>query len=246
MCYLIAKLVLALSRVFNLTWYCLVLYLGMKRKHWLVLTFWLALISGFYIYVYSSQSNINQLLSNWLQSLASHPYSGLLLLIIYLIRPLLLLPISILTVFSGFLYGTFLGGLYALLATLISSSLAYGIGRFFNEDIPDSQSPWVTALRKRSFETVLISRLTFLPGDLVNYTCGFLNISYIAFILATALGGFPGLLVGILAGASIQGQFNFQNLSIKPWYLLSSMGLLVMSLWLSRYIRSKRPLEDLS
>jgi uncharacterized membrane protein YdjX (TVP38/TMEM64 family) len=217
----------------------------MKRKYWLVLTFWLILIIGFYFYAYSSNSSINQIISSWLQSLASHPYSGLLLLTIYLIRPLLLLPISILTVFTGFLYGPILGGLYAVLATLISSSLAYGIGRFFNKDIPDSQSSWATALRKRSFETVLTSRLIFLPGDLVNYTCGFLHISYIAFILATALGGFPGLLVGILAGASIQGQFNFQGINIEPWYLLSSIGLLLMSLGLSHYIRSRKPLEDL-
>ena len=153
---------------------------------------------GFYGYAYLSPYSINQILSNWLQTLAKHPYSGLLLLIIYLIRPLLLLPISILTVFTGFLYGPILGGLYALVATLISSSLAYVMGRFFNRGEPSLQNSWVTALRKRSFETVLTSRLIFLPGDLVNYTCGFLNISYIAFILATALGGFPGLLVGIL------------------------------------------------
>lgn len=133
-----------------------------------------------------------------------------------------------------------------MIATLASSSLAYGIGRFFGYETTSSQSTWVKSLRERSFETVLTSRLIFLPGDLVNYTCGFLKISYLAFLFATALGGFPGLLVGILAGASIEGQFNFTGIKVNLGYIVVSLCLLIISLGLSSYLRKRKNLEELS
>jgi uncharacterized membrane protein YdjX (TVP38/TMEM64 family) len=210
----------------------------MKWHSWLILGFWGLLLVAFWVYLSWSQQTPDQVLSLWLSSLAKHPYSAVFLFLVYLLRPLLLFPITILTVFAGFLYGPLLGTFYALLATLASSSLAYFMGRFFGRE-NKTQSSWMTSLRERSFETVLTSRLLFLPGDIVNYTCGFLRISFVAFIVATALGGLPGLLVGTLAGASIEGQFDFRGIKVNPWYIGASVGLLAVSLLGSYVLRRK-------
>lgn len=211
----------------------------MKLRYWLVIALWILIFLGFYFWVHLSHQSATRVLSDWLSILSEHPLRFFILIFIYLLRPLLLLPITILTVFTGFLWGPWWGSCYALFATLVSASLAYAIGRFVSGTQTHHQNPWLQNLRQRSFETVLISRLIFIPGDLVNYTCGFLKISFMAFLFATALGGLPGLLVGVLAGASIEGQFSFTGLKLNPWLIVSSIGLLLLSLILSRFLRAR-------
>ncbi|MGL4611601.1 MAG: TVP38/TMEM64 family protein [Trueperaceae bacterium] len=210
----------------------------MKLRHWLVIAVWLGFFIAFWVYVQGSGRGVTEILTDWLGSLSRSPYSVLFLLGIYLVRPLLLLPITVLTVFSGFLYGALWGTVYATLATLASSGLAYLIGRFLSGDNVRLQTEWLDKLRERSFETVLTSRLIFLPGDLVNYACGFLKISFTAFLLATALGGLPGLLVGVLAGASLE-TFSADGFKLNPWYIVASFVLLVGSLLVSRLLRNR-------
>lgn len=196
------------------------------------------LLVAFWVYMQRSDQSVTELLTNWLESLSNSPYSFFLLLAIYLVRPILLLPITLLTVFAGFLYGALWGTFYALLASLLSSSLAYLIGRFLSGDKIRLQTTWMNKLRARSFETVLTSRLIFMPGDVVNYACGFLKISFTAFLLATALGGLPGLLVGVLAGASLE-TFRADGFKLNPWYIAVSLLLLVLTLVVSRLLRHR-------
>jgi uncharacterized membrane protein YdjX (TVP38/TMEM64 family) len=211
-----------------------------KSRRWLVLALWVAVFIIFWWYVRSSNQSATGVLSGWLESLSKSPYSFLLLLAIYLIRPLLLLPITLLTVFSGFLYGAFWGTVYAMLATLVSCAVAYVFGRFLSDDKVQLQREWLNRLRARSFETVLISRLIFLPGDLVNYAAGFLGISFTAFLLATVIGGLPGLLVGVLAGASLE-TFSADGFKLNPWYIVASLLMLGGSLLLSWWLRKRGP-----
>lgn len=212
----------------------------MKLRHWLVLSSWLIIFIAFWLYVRQTGQSVAEILTGWLESLSKSPYSFLLLLVVYLIRPLLFLPITLLTVFAGFLYGAVWGTVYATLATLVSCAVAYVVGRFLGSDKITLQRGWLERLRERSFETILISRLTFLPGDLVNYAAGFLKISFVSFLLATAIGGMPGLLVGVLAGASLE-TFSATGFRLNPWYIVASLVMLILSLLGSRLLRRNQP-----
>jgi hypothetical protein len=53
------------------------------------------------------------------------------------------------------------------------------------------------------------------------------------------LGGLPGLVVGVLAGTSIEGQFSFTGITINGWYIAASLGLLGLSLGASYLLRSR-------
>jgi uncharacterized membrane protein YdjX (TVP38/TMEM64 family) len=209
-----------------------------KSRRWVVLALWILMVVVFWWYVCSSHQTATEVLSGWLESLSKSPYSFFLLLVIYIIRPLLFLPITLLTVFTGFLYGVFWGTLYTTLATLVSCAVGYFMGRFLSGDEARLQRKWLEQLRERSFETILVSRLTFLPGDLVNYAAGFLKISFMAFLLATAIGGLPGLLVGVLAGASLE-TFSASGFKLKPWYIVASLVMLAGSLLLSWWLRQR-------
>lgn len=217
----------------------------MKRVRRSILLLWLLLLISFWGYTRVQGLEPVTLLAAWLGRFAGNPLAPLMLLAAYLVRPLMLLPITILTLASGFLFGASWGFVYATFATLLSSALAYTFGRFFGMgSVSEGKyASFITALRDRSFETVLFGRLLFLPGDLINYAAGFFRVRLEAFLAATALGGVPGLLIGVLAGAAIEGDFHTTGLSLNLPYLLASAGIFVFSLGLSLILRRRVALE---
>lgn len=206
----------------------------------ITLLIWIAVVAAIYIYAQSSNQSINSLMQNGLRVIAEHKAAPIILMTIFLLRPLLLLPVSILSAFSGYLFGPIFGLAYALIATSASASIAFVIAFFFNKNKSDNpNSKFIKNLVSNSFETILVSRLTFIPGDLVNYSAGFFKINFWQFLLATAIGGLPGLAMTVLAGASIQGEFSFVGIEINIYYLLASTSLLIFSLLLARYLRRR-------
>ena len=212
-----------------------------SRKRWLILGLWLLLFVSFWLYLRLNGLGPGAALEMLLRGLSSSPWGGVILIGIFLLRPLLLLPITILNVFAGFLFGPLWGFVYATLATLASCSVAYLTGRYLSSAAKDSAATrgLLANLKARSFETVLISRLMFIPGDLVNYAAGALRVPFLAFVGATALGGAPGLLVTVLAGAATEGQFSFSGLSLNRAYLVASALLLVTSVGVSFGLRRR-------
>lgn len=206
---------------------------------YLVAAFWLTSLVAFWLFARAQGETPVALLNSLLTSLQAYPLSPLLLLGLYLVRPLFLLPITLLTLASGLLFGAFWGFFYAAVASLASASVAYLFGRFFTHDLP-GRFGWALSarLQRYPFETVLLSRFLLLPGDLVNYLAGFLRVRYAAFLAATAVGGVPGLLVGVLAGASLEGDLS-GGVQLNAWYLVASATLLVLSLGGSWIIRRR-------
>lgn len=215
----------------------------MNRRVWGVLLLWLIAIVAFWAYAQWRDEGVTALIQRWLLAISEARWGPLVLFGLFMMRPLFLLPITILNAFGGFLFGPVWGLIYTLSATLLSSAIAYGIGRFFGgvKTVTANDRGLLQRLRERSFETVLIGRLTFLPGDLVNYGAGFVRVSFAGFMLATALGGLPGLLMTVLAGASIEGAFRFEGVTLRPAFLVISILLLLLSLTLAHYLRRRRP-----
>lgn len=94
-------------------------------------------------------------------------------------------------------------------------------------------------LRENGFESVLMMRLVYVPYDLVNYLAGSLKISWMPFILATALGSLPGTLSFVLFGASIEGDFTGEMPGLDPRILLASALIFAASLLLSMYLKHR-------
>lgn len=211
-----------------------------RRQRALVLALWVGLLGTFWLVARARGEGPLTLLQAWLEWVAASPYGVLLLLGLYLLRPLLLLPMTMLTVFAGFSFGPAFGFAYALAAMLVSASLAYALARFLGGGLGREGGRFLDALRERSFETVLTSRLMFVPGDVVNYASGALRVRFRPYLAGTALGGVPGLAMGVLAGASIEGGFRFDGLRVRPAYLLASFFLLAVSLGVSRWLRRQR------
>ncbi len=205
---------------------------------------WLALLVGFWFYARSRGETPVSLLRNVLSALQDNSLAPLFLLLIYLVRPLFLLPVGLLTVAVGLLFGVFWGTVYALLASLLTAAVAYWLGRLFGRGLPAAQAGWLGRLKQYPFETVLLCRFLAVPGDLVNYAAGYLKIGFTAFLGATAIGGSPGLLVAVLAGASLTSLTERSARFSLDWrYLLASASLLVLSLGVSWLVRRRGGLK---
>lgn len=170
---------------------------------------------------------------------------------VYLARPIVLFPASVLTVVGGVLFGPVAGVVIVIVAANGSATIAYLVGRLLGRtpanrrDEAGAQmattllSRWSVKMRDNSFETVLVMRFLFLPYDLVNYAAGALRIRYVAFITATALGSLPGTISFVLLGASLD-RVDEGFGGIDPLALVGSVVIFIASLAIARGVKRRQ------
>lgn len=220
------------------------------QKSWLkqnsakltALTFWAALILGYQWYARSNHLSPFEAVQALLDFFSGSLWGPLVYILAYTIRPLILFPSTLLTLAGGFVFGPVLGVLYTIIASNLSSTIAYFVGRYFGEGLFKEDGSgglfqrYARRLRENSFETVMIMRFIFLPYDAVSYLAGFLRIRFWPFILATALGSIPGTLAFIGFGASIE-HFDGSMPRLNPVTLGFSIVIFFVSIMLSRIFK---------
>jgi uncharacterized membrane protein YdjX (TVP38/TMEM64 family) len=177
-----------------------------------------------------------------LLSVAETPRGALgVLLVAFALRPVTLLPPTVLTAFAGFLLGPWLGFVVATLAVVSTSLVPYGAARLLRgRSLRPPRSGWRSALARRPFAAVLSARLAMLPGDLVNVSAGVLRVPLWPFVAATVLGGSPGMLVGVLAGASLRGsRFSADALTLDLRLLVGALVVLLVSVAVAALLRRR-------
>lgn len=158
-----------------------------------------------------------------------------MLLLAYAVRPVLLLPVTVLTAFAGWWLGPVIGFFVASGAVTSTSLVPYAVARWARGRpvAGDGGAPtgWRRSLSHEPFRSVLLARLMMLPGDFVSAAAGALRVPWPTFLLATVLGGAPGLLVGVLAGASLPrgGAFAVDGLRLDPWLLGGALAAFVVA-----------------
>ena len=205
------------------------------------LLLWLVVLSAFLVAAGRHPGGVVGVLETALRTIRRSPDGLALLAGIYLVRPLLLLPVTILTMFCGYLFGPLWGVAIAHTAAVGSASAGYLAVRWWRGGrSPTADPAWTERLRLRTFETVLVSRLSFVPGDLVNGMAGALALPFTPFAVATVLGGLPGTVVGVLAGAAMHGEgFRAAALHLRPGFILASLALAALSLAVAVTLRRR-------
>jgi uncharacterized membrane protein YdjX (TVP38/TMEM64 family) len=216
------------------------------------LAFWLVLLGGYWWYARANALTPAESLQPLGAFLTGSVVGGLVYVLVYVLRPLIFFPATLLTLLGGFLFGPVWGVIYVVVGSNGSALAAYFVARFFGQDLllekEDSQgfiNRYARQMRDNSFETVLIMRLIFLPYDLVHYVAGFLRIDWRAFILATAIGSIPGTISFVLLGSSFGTleELAAGQVQVNPWALGLSIVLIVGSLIMSRILRRRGKLE---
>lgn len=209
----------------------------------IALVAWLALLVGYWAYTRATQTTPLATVQLLVDFLATSTLGIVVYILLYMLRPLILFPATLLTLAAGYVYGPVFGVLIVIVASNLSSMVAYLVGRFFGAGIIGKAegtgvlSQYTDRLRRNSFETVLVLRFLFLPYDLVSYFSGFLRVHWPAFLAATVLGSIPGTISFILFGAAFEGGFTGEVPRLNTGSLLLAGSMFVLSLGLSRWFR---------
>jgi uncharacterized membrane protein YdjX (TVP38/TMEM64 family) len=226
-----------------------------RRRLWLqrgvVVTIWIVAIVAWQRYQTSNGLSATGAAQQFIDSVEMAWWGVLAYIAVYLARPIVLFPASVLTVVGGLLFGPVVGVIIVMVAANGSATIAYLVGRLLGRT-PGARvdeegdhaattpiSRWSTKMRDNSFVTVLVMRFLFLPYDLVNYAAGALRIRYVPFIAATALGSLPGTISFVLLGASLdrvdQGLDGIDRVA-----LIFSIVIFVASLAIARMVKRRQ------
>lgn len=151
--------------------------------------------------------------------------------ILYTLRPILLIPALLLNLMSAALFGPVWGTVYTLLGGLGSATLCYYLARYSKfEFIANVADKWWSFVDKYTpaehFPKMLCLRLVpIFPYDPISFLAGLSNIPYRVYALATLLGMIPGaiaynfLVDNVLANKSIVFAISFMVVAFVLPYL---------------------------
>jgi uncharacterized membrane protein YdjX (TVP38/TMEM64 family) len=150
-----------------------------------------------------------------------------LFLAIYLVRPLFAWPTTVVAVAVGYVYGPVVGFPVALGGTVMSAYLPFAAARYFRIDsgvfgrLGDSGERFFEATG--DLRGMVASRLVPAPSDAVSAAAGLSNVPVRSFLLGTAIGETPWMVVAVLAGSSLD------TLSVdeigKNWLVVVVVGI---------------------
>lgn len=135
--------------------------------------------------------------------------SPVIYMAMYIVRPFVLFPASVLAMAGGLAFGTWLGMLYTLIGETIGAILSFlfarkvGTSLFGGKEDPRF-AKLERAMARRGFSMVLMLRIApFVPFDLVSYSAGVARVPMRAYVVATIIGTLPGTFAYNYLGATL-------------------------------------------
>jgi len=192
-------------------------------------------------------TEIPDLLQVWLSKLGL-PMAALIYIVIYVLRPLIFFPPSLLALAAGLVFGPRLGILFTIIGENVSAIFAFLLARWFGRQAIAAHEHelarrWDERLKRNGLVAVMIMRLIYIPFDLVNFGCGLTAISLRDFTLGTFLGVLPSIVAFVLLGgagaAGVGRRLDVLTLSIVFFFF----GL-ILARWLHRREENKTSSRD--
>ncbi|MCB1739496.1 MAG: TVP38/TMEM64 family protein [Gammaproteobacteria bacterium] len=194
-----------------------------------------------------------QLLSDFVSRHAA--VAGLIYVATYALATALSLPGgAILSVAGGFLFGGWLAGLYVVLGATLGATGVFLIARSSLGDLLRQRAgPWLARMeigfQRDAMSYLLMLRLIPLfPFFVVNLVPAFLGVRLWTYVIATAVGIIPGVLVFTFTGAGLGAVFDRnESFSVSavftPEIIAALVGLGLLSLLpvLYKRYRGRRP-----
>ncbi len=136
-------------------------------------------------------------------------YAPVIYMGMYVVRPFILFPASVLAMAGGLAFGTWYGMLYTVIGEVIGAVLSFllarkvGAGLFGGKENPRFLK-LERAMEKRGFTMVLLLRIApFVPFDLVSYAAGVARVPLRAYFIGTLIGTLPGTFAYNFLGATL-------------------------------------------
>jgi len=159
-----------------------------------------------------------------LGTVVAQPWFPVVLVGLYLVRPLFAWPITVLSALVGFRYGVTLGVPIALVGAVATSLIPYAVGRRLRTD-----HGWVgrvTAGGESYFRTagdlrgVVAARLAPTPAEAISAGAGVAAVPVPAFVLGTMLGELPWTVAAVAVGASLESTAGLGAVAVDPLFVV--------------------------
>jgi uncharacterized membrane protein YdjX (TVP38/TMEM64 family) len=168
------------------------------------------------------------------RDLADRPLAfGVLLVGVYLVRPLFAWPTTLVAILAGYAYGPLVGFPVALAGTTGSALLPFLVARYVGAGsglvarLGDSGERFFAATG--DLRGMVASRLAPAPSDPVSAAAGLSGVSTGAFVVGTAVGEVPWTVAAVLAGSSLEG-LSTAGLTAVGWELIAAAGAVAVAL----------------
>lgn len=171
------------------------------------------------------------------------PWFPLILIGLYLIRPLFIWPIVAISTIVGYRYGLTIGLPIALFGTVFTSALPYYVGRYTQTD--HGLLGTATNTASAYFDTVgdlrglIAARLAPTPAEPISIAAGLSSITLPTFIIGTLIGELPWTITAVLIGTSLH-QLTRTDLAItNPWLIIGGTltALILLAGPIYRYVK---------
>jgi uncharacterized membrane protein YdjX (TVP38/TMEM64 family) len=169
---------------------------------------------------------------------------------VYALATVFMVPGSLLTLLAGMVYGLAVGAALVIPASLLGATLAAVLGRTLLRSWVESKvadRPRIRALDRaigrEGFKMVALLRLSpVMPFTLLNYVLGATAVPLGTYVLASAVGMFPGTLAYVYLGSLIpnvtrliEGGASESGSPLRTILLVvGGVATLVLTLWLAR------------
>jgi uncharacterized membrane protein YdjX (TVP38/TMEM64 family) len=158
-----------------------------------------------------SRRAVRTLQRNILSYGALAPLIVIIMILLSTVIPPLPLPIPLVEMAAGMIFGFWEGWLIVWLGQIISSLAAFGIVRLFNKTVFGrwlEQRQWgfyLNYLKRTGAKAVAITRATMsAPFNIISFLAGLTPISWTSFLAATALGVIPETVLYALIGSQLR------------------------------------------
>ncbi|AZH26463.1 TVP38/TMEM64 family protein [Haloplanus aerogenes] len=162
--------------------------------------------------------------------------------VLYLVRPLLLWPLSVFSVFIGYVFGFPVGVPLVLGGTLLTCLPPFLVATHFGHEF-GRLATHGSALVETTGELrgMVAARLSPAPADAVSYGAGIAGVPLRSFALGTLVGELPWALFYVLLGRSLRtfSAAGIEQIDLRLLLLAALVSVLLVARPLYEYLRDR-------
>jgi uncharacterized membrane protein YdjX (TVP38/TMEM64 family) len=219
-----------------------------RRRIWIAGIVLLLLFAGAAAWKWTPLADLVDVgyLARWAGAWRESPARWLYLLLGYIIGSLLLVPITLLILVTGIVFGPVLGSLYALIGSMAGALVTYAVGYLLGKDfVQKIAGPKWSSLEEKIEQTGIIAVATLrllpvAPFTVVNIVSGAFKVPWRDYTIGSILGLVPGILVTTLFAHQFESAI--RDPGIGTFLLL--LALIVVSvlgtIWLKRRLQQAK------
>lgn len=144
-------------------------------------------------------------------------FASVIFVLLYSLKPVLLvIPVSLLSIMAGNIFGPYKALLLSMIGCFTSGTLAFFLAKFLGRSFVDKllkgKAMKLDAnIEKHGTLIMAVMRLAFVfPYDPLSYAAGLTKMKYRDFILGTLIGVFPEMISYSFIGKQLEHPFSFK------------------------------------